>query len=87
MFKIFTLLFLLTGYFGFNNPLQAQSFGFGCLGLVGGYAGYSHQNYIPSGLNDYILVYNEIRTDSLVSPVSSFGKARGFRVGLKPFQS
>jgi hypothetical protein len=87
MLKILTLLFLLTGYFGFNNPLQAQSFGFGCLGLVGGYAGYSHQTYIPAGLNDYILVYNGIRSDSLVSPVSSFGQARGFRVGLNLFRA
>jgi hypothetical protein len=67
--------------------LFGQSFGFGCLGLVGGYAGYSYQRYEPTGLNEYIEVFNTIRNDSLESRMNNFGKARGFRVGLNFFRA
>lgn len=66
---------------------KAQAFGFGCLGFVGGYAGYSYQRYTPTGLNDYINVFNESQNDSLASPMGEFGKARGYRVGLNFFRA
>jgi hypothetical protein len=67
--------------------INAQSFGFGCLGFVGGYGGYSYQEYKPTGLNDYVGVFNDIKGDSLVSPMENFGKAQGYRVGLNFFRA
>jgi hypothetical protein len=67
--------------------LNAQSFGFGCLGFVGGYGGFSYQRYDPKGLNDFINDFNELRSDSLVSPMENFGKAQGYRVGLNLFRA
>ena len=69
------------------TTVKAQSFGFGCLGFVGGYGGFSYQEYKPTGLNDYINVFNGIRSDSLVSPMENFGKAQGYRVGLNFFRA
>jgi hypothetical protein len=66
---------------------QSQAFGFGCLGFVSGYGGYSYQVYKPDGLNGYIAVLNDIREDSLVSPMNSFGKASGYRVGINLFRA
>ncbi len=57
------------------------------MGLVGGYGGYSYQNYKPSGLNDFIVDFNTLRTDSLSSSMGSFGKAVGFRVGLNLYRA
>lgn len=69
------------------TAINAQSFGFGCLGFVGGYGGFSYQEYKAAGLNGYINVFNDIRSDSLVSPMESFGKAQGYRVGLNFFRA
>lgn len=70
----------------FQTYLNSQSFGFGCLGFTGGYAGYSHQKYQPDGLNDYIKIFNLNRKDSLTENLHSFGSANGFRVGLNFFR-
>ena len=67
--------------------LKAQSFGFGCLGLVGGYAGYSYQIYKPTGLNTYIQTFNLIRKDSLKGAMQNFGKSSGYRVGINFFRA
>ncbi len=48
---------------------QSQAFGFGCLGFVSGYGGYSYQVYKPDGLNGYIAVLNDTRKDSLIFPI------------------
>ncbi len=63
-----------------------QTFGFGCFGFTGGYVGYSYQKYQPNGLNDYIKIFNLNRKDSLTENLSSFGTAKGFRVGLNIFR-
>ena len=67
--------------------LSAQTFGFGCLGLVGGYGGYSYQVYNPKGLNDYVTSFNDSFKDSLSSALGKFGKARGYRVGINLFRA
>jgi hypothetical protein len=68
--------------------ISAQSFGFGCLGFVGGYAGFSYQVYSPKGLNEYIGIFNSVQQDSfLISPMTEFGKAKGYRVGLNLFRA
>jgi hypothetical protein len=77
---------LLISFFAVSG-VMAQSFGFGCLGFVGGYGGYSYQRYEPKGLNDYIVVFNQNREDSLVSAMGGFGTAKGYRVGLNFFRA
>jgi hypothetical protein len=71
----------------FSSVTNAQSFGFGCLGFVGGYGGFSYHQYQPEGFNDFIGNFNQIRGDSLISPMEDFGKAQGFRVGLNFFRA
>src|SRR3989339_1385202 len=77
-----TIIFIVL----FQSYLNSQSFGFGCLGFTGGYAGYSHQKYQPDGLNDYIKIFNLNRKDSLTENLHSFGSTNGFRVGLNFFR-
>ncbi len=67
--------------------VNAQTFGFGCLGLVGGYGGYSYQVYDPAGLNDFVTSFNNDHKDSLSSALGKFGKARGYRVGINFFRA
>lgn len=83
-FRIVVVLFFLQFP---ESIINAQSFGFGCLGFVGGYGGFSYQIYEPKGLNDFINAFNESRSDSLVSPMENFGKAQGYRVGLNFFRA
>ncbi|MDP4116475.1 MAG: hypothetical protein Q8903_10085 [Bacteroidota bacterium] len=66
-------------------PLQAQSFGFGCLGLVGGFGGYSYQQYKADGLNAFIDDYNSTLPDS-VEKMNKFSDANGYRVGINLFR-
>lgn len=66
-------------------PLRAQSFGFGCLGLVGGFGGYSYQQYKADGLNAYIDEFNSALPDS-VKKMSHFREASGYRVGMNLFR-
>jgi hypothetical protein len=82
--RIFLAFFI---YFVCFTDSNAQSFGFGCLGFVGGYGGYSYQEYKPAGLNGYINFLNDIRGDSLITPMENFGKAQGYRVGLNFFRA
>lgn len=70
----------------FQTYINSQTFGFGCLGFTGGYAGYSHQKYQPDGLNEYIKVFNLSRKDSLTENLNNFGNANGFRVGINFFR-
>ena len=67
--------------------MYGQTFGFGCLGFVGGYGGYSYQNYKPGTLNDYIDHFNLLYNDSLSAPLGKFGKADGYRFGLNFFRA
>ncbi|MDO8550894.1 MAG: hypothetical protein Q7S39_12190 [Ignavibacteria bacterium] len=83
----FRALFIVCFCLLSTSILNAQSFGFGCFGFVGGYGGYSYQRYDPKGLNDFLSDFNEIRSDSLVSPMENFGKAQGYRVGLNFFRA
>jgi len=71
----------------FNCSVSAQTFGFGCLGFVGGYGGYSYQNFQPGALNDYVDDFNLRYQDSLSSPLHKFGKAEGYRLGLNFFRA
>lgn len=75
---IIIAIYLFTG-----KTLFSQSFGFGCLGLVGGYAGYNYQQYQPGLLNDYVDYFNLNAKNKL----DKFGKAEGYRFGINFFRA
>lgn len=81
LIKIF-LLFLL-----FIIPIsisKSQTFGFGCLGLSGFYAGFSQQQYSVDGLNAFVKnnYFGPIPTTSL-----EFKKGSGYRIGANIFRA
>lgn len=78
-FLIIYFIFSLTGI------ISAQNFGFGCLGFVGGYGGFTYQKYNATGLNEYIREFN--LTEFVNTPVDEFSYATGYRVGLNFFRA
>jgi hypothetical protein len=82
MLKHFKIIFVIIL---FTSVLKAQTFGFGCLGFVGGYGGYSYQNYNAAGLNEYIRYWNAL--EFVHSPLDEFSSASGYRVGLNLFRA
>jgi hypothetical protein len=68
-----------------SSIAEAQTFGFGCLGFVGGYGGYSYQDYNAAGLNEYIRYWNSL--EFVHSPLDEFSSASGYRVGLNFFRA
>jgi hypothetical protein len=64
--------------------VNSQTFGFGCLGLSGFYAGYSEQHYSAAGLNQYIKTnyYGPIPKSNV-----EFKKGTGYRVGANIFRA
>lgn len=66
---------------------NAQSFGFGCFGFVGGYAGYSYQKYQPGYLNDQIIGFNNAISNGSVKIIPEFGTAQGYRLGINFFRA
>ncbi|RQW81117.1 MAG: hypothetical protein EHM79_19790, partial [Geobacter sp.] len=77
--KIFLIIISISSF------AEAQTFGFGCLGFVGGYGGFTYQQYDASGLNDYIRFSNQL--ENTVDPVDEFNSAPGYRVGLNFFRA
>jgi hypothetical protein len=67
--------------------LNAQSFGFGCFGLVGGFGGYSYQTFKATGFNEFLSDFNESARDSLNSDLKPFRRAAGFRFGINFFRA
>ncbi len=82
-----TKFFIILMLFFLPVIVNAQSIGFGCLGFVGGYGGFTYQQYDPKGLNNYIQYFNTFHTDSLSSPMNKFGKAEGYRFGINFFRA
>ena len=80
------ILLLIFLFLLFSNQLiVAQTFGFGCLGFVGGYGGFTYQKYNPAGLNEYIREFNN--REFVNTPVDEFSQSLGFRVGLNFFRA
>jgi len=73
--------------FVFTISTHAQTFGFGCLGFVSGFGGYSYQKYQAEGLNDFVAAFNQDNQDSLNAPMGKFGSAAGYRVGINFFRA
>ncbi len=82
MLKYLKIFFLLISI---SSIAEAQTFGFGCLGFVGGYGGYSYQDYNAAGLNEYIRYWNSL--EFVHSPLDEFSSASGYRVGLNFFRA
>ena len=82
MLKYLKIFFLLISI---SSLAEAQTFGFGCLGFVGGYGGYSYQDYNAAGLNEYIKYWNSL--EFVHSPLDEFSSASGYRVGLNFFRA
>jgi len=79
-------IFLLISLLIFTVPkLHSQTFGFGCLGFVGGYGGFTYQQYNAKGLNEFIKDWNS--NESIHSQMDEFSFATGYRVGLNLFRA
>ena len=79
------LIALLSFLFLFTN-LNAQTFGFGCLGLSGIFGGYGYQFYDASGLNKYIR--DKVANGELPQiDNQDFKQAQGAFVGLNLFRA
>lgn len=87
MFSTKLISFSLLLVLALVSECKAQSFGFGCLGFVGGYGGFSYQKYDPAGLNKYVNAFNAENKDSLQSSMAKFGEAQGYRIGINIFRA
>ena len=79
---VFIILLILYG-----TNLNAQTFGFGCLGFFGGYGGVAYQSYKADGLNQFVKSFNEIRAATLSRPLGQYKDAVGYRVGINFFRA
>jgi hypothetical protein len=75
---LYAILFLI-----FTSQIHSQTFGFGCLGFVGGYGGYTYQQIDAKGLNTFVQSFNETRNSS----IADFKYATGYRVGINFFRA
>lgn len=78
--KYFLVFFTLIAF----KVSSAQTFGFGCLGLSGFYAGYSQQEYNASGVNAFV-----ISQTSIIDPSYKieFKRVTGYRIGANIFRA
>ncbi len=67
--------------------LLPQSFGFGCFGFVGGYAGYGYQKYQPGSFDESIQAFNNSVSNGTVKIIPDFGNAYGYRLGINFFRA
>ncbi len=85
MLKLIKKIFLILILPAFH--ILPQSFGFGCLGFVGGFGGYSYQQYKPDGLNRYVQNFNSQNSEYIENRMNEFGKATGYRIGINVFRA
>lgn len=85
MFELFQKISL---FILINSALVfSQSFGFGCFGFVGGFAGYGYQNYESGYLNNQINGFNTAMSDGTNNIIPEFNTAKGYRIGLNFFRA
>lgn len=77
--KIFFIVSILL-----TSITTAQTFGFGCLGLSGFYAGYTQQEYKAVGMNEAI---NSLLPSSPFNETLEFKRGTGFRIGANIFRA
>ncbi len=78
---------LIASFILFGTNIHSQTFGFGCLGFVGGYGGYTYQQFDATGLNEFVLQFNETKASTLQSDLKEFKYATGYRVGINIFRA
>jgi hypothetical protein len=76
---------LIASFILFGTNIHSQTFGFGCLGFVGGYGGYTYQQFDAAGLNGYVNLFNQLSNAD--QKLSEFKYATGYRVGLNFFRA
>jgi hypothetical protein len=84
MFKVFNFLLVILIIFSVSKS-HSQTFGFGCLGFVGGYGGFTYQQFDAKGLNEFIKQWNS--QESIHSQIDEFSFATGYRIGLNLFRA
>ncbi len=79
--QIITLVIILLSPY---NSAYSQTFGFGCLGLSGFYAGFSEQQYKVDGINQYIKLnyYGPVPQSNI-----EFKNGTGYRIGANIFRA
>src|SRR5690606_39237833 len=70
-----------------SSKVFPQSFGFGCLGFVGGFGGYSYLEFDAQGLNRYVNNFNTTYSEYIDKKMDSFERASGYRVGVNFFRA
>ncbi len=70
-------------FIGIFSTAQAQTFGFGCLGLSGVFGGYGYQYYKADGLNNYIV--SQFPDDPAIDK-KNFKRGEGFILGANILQ-
>ena len=82
--KFFIYILASVFFLIFAESIQAQSFGFGCLGLSGFYGGYTQQQYVAEGIDDYVQLNN---SGTQIDPSIKFKEGTGFRIGANLFRA
>ena len=54
---------------------------------MGGYGGYTYQQFDATGLNEFVLQFNETKASTLQSDLKEFKYATGYRVGINIFRA
>ncbi len=78
--KIYLSVILFLSVLLPNKITNAQTCGFGCLGLSGVYGGYGYQQFNADGLNNFIALQDAYSSIALPE-IKKFKDAKGFRVG------
>jgi len=86
MKKLFCSI-LIASFILFGTNTRSQTFGFGCLGFVGGYGGYTYQQFDATGLNEFVRQFNEAKASTLQSDLKEFKYATGYRIGINIFRA
>ena len=79
-YTILVATLILTG-----TNVQSQTFGFGCLGFVCGYGGFTYQQFDAAGLNGYANLF--ILISYFFQEVCVFKFTTGYRIGLNFFRA
>lgn len=80
-FSVIILFLIIT------SNIHGQTFGFGCLGLSGFYAGISQESYDASGINDVLNVRLNTVTPGQSTNAIKFEKGTGYRIGANLFRA
>ncbi|MBA4406113.1 hypothetical protein C0389_02445 [bacterium] len=82
-FSVIILFLIIT------SNIQGQTFGFGCLGLSGFYAGISQESYDASGINNFLypIVAHQLNVSNQSSSPVKFEKGTGYRIGANLFRA